>query len=281
MERVETNTERISSESAAPEPAPLCNQGTAEAQRNSYFQKRIVEFSQRAMVAVTSPLHQARIADAGHRKAALARSAVRQQANIAEVPRDEDLRAIVEDESPYFTDTLLAVHRAMQWRGEHHTGLLLVLSGPPGVGKTAAACYALARYEAGGLYVRADQVCATPRTGYSTVEELWKKWLKISMLVIDDAGTESVRTDLLRSMLRARYDAGLVTFVTTNIARNDFSMKYLYDEHGRLADRLVNAQSHGVGDNVGEGGLDWYVEVDGDSLRSVEARRRLLKGSSR
>jgi DNA replication protein DnaC len=269
----------------------LANTAPATAARNAEFTDdargrpsaigRILAIAERSLVLVADPLHQERIAEEDRRKAERVRDAIRRRANEMVVPRDEDLRTIIEDDEAYATPALRAVRSALTWRGDRRCGLLLVLGGPTGVGKTAAACHALVRHDAGGVCVRADQICATPRTGYSAVEEQWEKWLKISMLVIDDAGTENSRSDLLRSLLRARYDAGLVTFVSTNLPRKRFAEVYLVDEHDRLADRLINAQRRGVGDKIGEGGLDWYVELSGESLRYIEARERLLKGSSR
>lgn len=258
-----------------------CTEFTDDARGRPSAIGRILAIAERSRVLVADPLHQERIVEEERRKAERVRDAIHSRANEMEVPRDEDLRSIIEDDDAYVTPALGAVRSALEWRGERHCGLLLVLGGPTGVGKTAAACHALVRHDAGGLCVRADQICATPRTGYSAVEEQWKKWLKISMLVIDDAGTEGSRSDLLQSLLRSRYDAGLVTLVSTNLPRRKFAEVYLVDEHDRLADRLINAQRRGVGDKTGEGGLDWYVELRGESLRDIEARERLPKGSSR
>ena len=101
------------------------------------------------------------------------------------------------------------------------------------------------------------------------------------MLVIDDAGTESQRPELIRDLVLTRFDAGLVTIGSTNLSRIEVAERYLSDEHGRLADRLINAQGRGVGDAVGDDGQPWYVEITGASLRSVEARARLCGGRVR
>lgn len=254
---------------------------TDDASGNPSVIGRIIAIAERSRVLVAEPLHQERIADEERRKAERVRDAIRRRANAMDIPKDEDLRAIVEDDGACVTDAMVAVRGGLAWRGTRHRALLVVLGGPPGVGKTAAACHALVRYDGGGLYVSAVQVCSTPRTGHSSTEELWVRWSSVPMLVIDDAGAENSRSDLLGALLRVRYDAGLVTMMSTNLSRRGVETKYLRDEHGRLADRLVNAQGRGVGDAVGEGGIDWFFALDGASLRSVEARDRLLRGSSR
>lgn len=266
---------------ASQAPVALSTDFTDDGRGGPSALRRIFEIAGRSLALAADPQHQEQIAEEYRRTAVRTRHAIRRQANDTDVPRDESLRSIIEDDDAYVTPALNAIRSALKWRGKRYCGLILVLGGPTGVGKTAAACHALVRHESGGVFVRADQICATPRTGHSSAEERWERWLKCSMLVIDDAGTENARSDLLRSLLRARYDAGLVTLVTTNLPRRRFAEVYLVDDHDRLADRLINAQGRGVGDAVGQGGLDWYVALDGESLRSAEAQERLRKGQSR
>ncbi|MFO0556213.1 MAG: hypothetical protein U0271_47995 [Polyangiaceae bacterium] len=234
---------------------------------------------ERLRTLVETHEHRQRLTVEANRKSERIRESIRRKADMMEIPRDEDLRAVIEHPDAPRTAAMCAVREALEWRGKRHRGMLVVLGGPTGVGKTAAACHALARYERGGLYTCAQVICANPRTGYSSVEDLWSKLANVAMLVIDDAGTESHRPELIRNLLLSRFDAGLVTIVSSNLSRAEFAERYLTDDHGRLADRLINAQGRGVDDAVGDDGQPWYIDIAGASLRSVEARARLCSGA--
>lgn len=135
---------------------------------------------------------------------------------------------------------------------------LLALSGPPGIGKTTAACWWLvhARGRASlvqprpALFVRAGQLSRWPRFKEDRMRDLERA----RALVLDDLGVEFDDTkgalrSLLDDLVDARYAAELPTLLTTNLSGVAFKQRY----HERIADRLR-----------GSGG---FVPLRGESLR--------------
>lgn len=199
------------------------------------------------------------------------------------VPEDEDLREVVLDDDAPETSALAAVRAALAWRGDSRRGLVLVLGGERGVGKSAAMAHALVRYDGSALWVPAADVGATPRNGFSENAHAWERWLGVQLLALDDLGTEQADPELLAGLLWQRYDRGRATIVSTNLTRGAVAARYLAGDIGRrLADRLINAQGRAVTGpdgkrRIGTGGTPWYVALAGASLRSVEAREALQK----
>ena len=214
------------------------------------------------------------------------RTALRTTANLLGVPEDEDLRAVALDDSAPETPALVAVRRALAWRGTSRRGLVCVVGGERGTGKSAALAHAVIRCESSALYVAATTVGATPRNGYSENAHAWERWLSVSVLALDDVGTEGGDPESLAALLWQRYDAGRATLVSTNLAREVFGDRYLAGEIGkRVADRLINAQGRAITGadgrrtGPGPGGLGWFTAVPGGSLRRVEARVALRGGA--
>jgi DNA replication protein DnaC len=211
------------------------------------------------------------------------REGLRATCNTLGVPEDEDMREVVLDDDAAATQALAAVRSALAWRGDARRGLVLVLGGERGLGKSAAMGWALARHEGSALWVDAADVGATPRNGYSDNAHAWERWLSVQLLALDDLGTEKGDPEDLVGLLAQRYNRGRATIVSTNLSRAQIAERYLSSDIGRrLADRLINAQGRAVrGDNgklrLGDSGTPWYVALAGASLRSVEAREALQK----
>lgn len=214
------------------------------------------------------------------------RTSLRTTANLLGVPEDEDLRAVALDDAAPETPALVAVRKALAWRGTSRRGLVCVVGGERGTGKSAALAHAVIRCEASALFVAATTVGATPRNGYSENAHAWERWLSVSVLALDDVGTEGGDPEALAALLWQRYDAGRATLVSTNLHREAFVERYLGGEIGkRVADRLINAQGKALvgpdGKRIGPGpgGLGWFTAVPGGSLRRVEARVALRGGA--
>lgn len=242
--------------------------------------ERPVDFlaaAQRLQSLATDPTHADRLARNEAALRAAGRRALAALARERDLPEDEDLRAVALDAAPPETPALAALRAAADWRRGRRCGCVAIVGGPRGLGKSCALAWVLLRSEASALYVQAPDVTATPRNGFSDNEARWARWLSVPLLGVDDLGTEAGDTELVASLLWQRYDRGLRTLVTTNLARAAVADRYLRGEIGaRLADRLVNAQGCAVGRvTPGPGGLPWYAGVAGASLRNAEARAAL------
>ncbi len=197
------------------------------------------------------------------------------------VPEDDDLREVVLDDDAPATQAITAVRSALAWRGDSRRGLVVVLSGERGVGKSAAMGHALVRYEGSALWVGAVDVGAQPRNGHSESNHLWERWLGVQLLALDDLGTEQADPETLAGLLWQRYDRGRITLVSTNLPRAKVVERYLSGEIGRrLADRLIWAQGRAEwGPNgrpqLGAKGTPWFISLEGRTLRSVDAREAL------
>ncbi len=158
--------------------------------------------------------------------------------------------------APRETAALGVVREWLQGRG-----WALVLAGNAGVGKSAAAAWALS--EVGGVFLPAADLgrldSAQGRSG-RRVGDLVEQALVARLVVLDDAGTEysgdsGYAVARVAELLIARADAGRRTLVTTNLDRAAFLARYgggAGDE--RLRDRLRGQE---------------YVTCGGASLRGA------------
>lgn len=188
------------------------------------------------------------------------------------VPEDEDLRAVALEAFPSPTPALDAFRAALAWRDGRRCGCVAMVGGSRGLGKSSALAWALLTSNSSALYVPASEIGATPRNGFSTNEERWEEWLTVHLLGVDDLGLEAGDPEAVAALFCRRFDRGLRTFVTTNLDRSAVAERYFRGGNGpRLADRLINAQGCGGGDD----GLPWYITLTGESLRRPEARAAL------
>lgn len=134
-------------------------------------------------------------------------------------------------------------------------GVLLVLSGPPGVGKSLAAAAALIR-SAGGLWVDAPGLATPPMDGETTD----RRMREAALLVLDDCGLEHSPSGYAASRICGVLDAREAelrpTIVTTNLTSSEFGDRY----GARLASRLN-------GDPLG------FQQIVGDDLRETRPRK--------
>lgn len=225
---------------------------------------------------VEDPRHLADLAAVAARDRALAQRALRVLAREQEVPEDEDLRAVALAPNPPETPALEAFRAAVAWCAGQRRGLVAVVSGARGTGKSSAMAWVLLHGEASALYVLAPELLAVPQNGFSENAHRWERWRSVPLLAIDDLGTETGDTEIITSLLWQRYERGRRTLLTTNLSREQLVARYFHGETGsRLADRLINAQGRAVGRKVGADGLAWFVPVAGESLRNAAARAAL------
>lgn len=120
---------------------------------------------------------------------------------------------------------------ALAWSLLEGDSRLLVLSSPPGRGKTVAACWALSQEP--GLFVKAEQLTAIGRREDGSdvrLAALDARMRTCKLLVVDDLGTEHSPSgwamSRLDALITARWDAGRKTLLTTNLQLEEFAAKY-------------------------------------------------------
>lgn len=169
--------------------------------------------------------------------------------------RSESIREIAQGEAPHRSAWAIhrlrntdAVRATKRWCAGYEWCLLL--SGPPGVGKTVAAAYAAMR-EGGILrWLTASKLMRVPQYDQAAWSEL--EWA--DLVVLDDLGTEfqdksgamQLRVD---SLIDDRYSRESRLVITTNLNTAEFKSRY----GERVADRIRDGGS--------------IVGLDGKSLR--------------
>jgi len=123
------------------------------------------------------------------------------------------------------TDALARVRLAI----EEQAPALLVLAGPRGVGKTLAACYALAKV--GGRYLTAYQFA---RPGLDLDELKGQRLIVVDQLGRENVGASEFFLSSLEELIDARYANRSPTILAGNLTTEMFAMRY----GGILEDRL-------------------------------------------
>ena len=224
-------------------------------------------------VAVVDPAHEARVQAERRAREARERRALRALADARDLPPDELLRAVALDQSPEATSAMRLAREVDAWRGRRRLGALRVLSGVPGVGKSAALAWCCMWDRPGearereALWLHASALA--PRTGWSESAVLWERWQRVPLLCVDDLGVETCDPAVVQGLLLTRWDAGLVTLASTNAMWPEWSARYLGGSAGdRLRDRLKSAQWH----DGAPSGLRAFVTAEGSSLRGAGAQ---------
>lgn len=142
------------------------------------------------------------------------------------------------------TPALTAVR---SWLDSSPRPALLMLAGPTGIGKTVAACYAIAKL--GGIYARAY---ALSRPGFDV-----EAAQSVALLVLDQSGREHVGPSAfglaaLEEIIDGRYAARLPTVLIGNLTQPQFDARY---------DEIIAERMRGDGQ---------WVQLDGASLRGAK-----------
>lgn len=204
------------------------------------------------------------------------------------VPRDACVRAAVRRDAAAATAPLLDALDALRWRrgrrlptGES-PGMVLILQGPPGCGKSTAGAWIAARWPRDAQFLTAEELGAVPDTDWSTHVDARDRWRRVDLLILDDVGAERDGRATSRvagrcgPLLLARYNDGRATVVTTNRDAEAFCDVYLATDepdattpgNGRLADRLRGAQQ-------GAGCPYWRQYQSAESYRGPDGEARL------
>lgn len=185
--------------------------------------------------------------------------ALRETMDARGVPPAPDLRRVLYGNTVAATDPVRDVARALRWRRENalatgeRPALLLVLQGPRGCGKTLATALAAGLSTRSALFLPAQTLGAVPDSDWSAHADTRARWEAVPVLTLDDVGTErdtGRAASRCGPLLLARYNAALVTFITTNMDAGAFVERYFQvDGDGggastqALSDRLRNLQN--------------------------------------
>ena len=186
-----------------------------------------------------------------------------------DVPAEPGIRRVSMLQSPPFTPAIQKVQLSMTARAMAQRGLprgarqplVLVLSGPPGCGKTTAMSWATAQHKRAAAYVPARVIAGTPRNGWSENEAKWQRWARVDLLAIDELGTEGGNTELVGALLSERHDLGGVTLCATNCGIATFQARYCNE-------RLISRLAHGPG---------WWCELGDVDLRNPANRAAMAE----
>lgn len=211
----------------------------------------------------------ARAAEAA-RQEALARRTLLGHARRAEIPEHPKVWDLALSDAPLETVALRAFREVFEvaMRLARPGPFARVVAGTPGTGKTVGMVWAMLHPRPGRplteqmraappcLFVPATRVAATPQNGFSENGELWKRWLTVPVLAVDDAGTEPEESTALITLFEQRWSLRTITLVTTNLNEGQWWRRYT---SSRLADRWRNEQKND--------GFPWHVVVQGRSMR--------------
>lgn len=170
-------------------------------------------------------------------------------------------------------------------------GLVLVLAGGNGCGKTAAASWIVARWPRDAACVKGSEVAELADTDWSENAEVRAQWLAPELLVIDDVGAErSPRTkrhevERIGPLLLTRHNKRKATIVTTNRPPEEFAIDYLTTEEPtfdkksgavvRADHRLLSRLSDG---QLGRDGQPYWQSLErAQSYRTKEGAESLAK----
>jgi DNA replication protein DnaC len=159
----------------------------------------------------------------------------------------EDFDLIVENEPSGLLQTK-ALKVVVRFRKSKKN--FCILSGPKGIGKTFAVCFAKSRE--GGLIVSADDMTTAWRNEHDAALKLRERIREVPFLAVDELGFEKdveAGIHALQNTVNERQGVGMGTVVTTNLSEKDLRARY----DARTTERITH------------GGA--FVELTGPSLR--------------
>lgn len=186
------------------------------------------------------------------------------------VPAHPLIRALVCDPDLPRTPALVALEEALAWRSAQTTRygappLVVVLAGPPGVGKTTALARLVARWPRTATMALAREIAEAPGS-WDERASARHTLGRVHLLALDEVGAEDgpSAAPRLAALIRERYDRALITVASTNLDAGAFVARYLDD---RLVSRLAREQ-----EGAGQG---WWCALPDGDLRDPMTRAEL------
>lgn len=191
------------------------------------------------------------------------------------VPAHPAIRRVVVAERAPTVEAMEIVEEALRWQqaqrraGERPPPVTVVLTGPPGCGKTTTLSRYVARWPTTGRYVLAREIAVLPENDWGENKAERRRLATVPMLGIDEAGLEeSDRAGArLGALMAERLDGPRVTIIATNLGADEFYGRYMND---RLRSRLDVEQ--------GKRGCAWWRDLSAVDYRDPETVGALEAG---
>lgn len=191
------------------------------------------------------------------------------------VPAHPAIRRVVTAENAPIVEAMEIVEEALRWQqaqrraGERPPPVTIVLTGPPGCGKTTTLSRHVARWPTPARYVLAREIAVLPENDWGDNKLERRRLASVSLLGIDEAGLEeSDRAGArLGALLAERRDGPHVTLIATNLGADEFFGRYV---NARLISRLDVEQ--------GRRGCAWWRDLTPVDYRDPETAAALEAG---
>lgn len=174
-----------------------------------------------------------------------------EQLGLGQLLADDALTALADD-ALASTEALDRVRRWVAYQaGPRARGSrpIVLLLGPPGIGKTVAAAWLL--LSEGGRYVHASELAVLHGARWGAERARYEQLLAARVLVVDELGTEGDRHALaaIHDVVDRRQSAPRLTLLLGNLRRSELRQRY----DARTIDRLRAVAT--------------VIELEGESMR--------------